>query len=90
MENDDAMFPHRDVSTFYDFGEDPEKEWVVKSIIGHEWLGTKSIRFHVRWELGDTTWESLATCNKLQAMDDYCKLITGGSNWKNLPKAHGR
>jgi len=86
--NDDAVFPHRDVSVYYDFGNDTEKEWNVESIIGHEWINNKSIRFHVRWELGDTTWEPLSICNELTAMDDYCVLLTGTTDWRKLPRAN--
>ena len=90
ISNDDALFPHWDVSTYYDFGDDSEQEWVVDSIIGHEWIGLNAVKFHVRWELGDTTWESLATCNTLVALDDYVRLLTGGTDWKALPKAKKR
>ncbi len=31
--------------------------------------------FQVRWNLGDTTWESVETCNELHALNDYLALI---------------
>ena len=71
--NDDGKFPHREVITYYDFGTDPETEWMVDAIVGHRW-NRNQFQFHVRWSLGDTTWESLARCNELKALDDYLEL----------------
>ena len=71
--NDDERFPHREVITYYDFGTDPDTEWLVDSIIGHSWTRNK-LEFHVKWNLGDTTWEPLANCDNLQALDVYLEL----------------
>jgi hypothetical protein len=71
--NDDERFPHREVMTYYDFGEDPQTEWMVDAIVGHRW-NRNQVQFHVRWSLGDTTWETSARCNELQALDNYLEL----------------
>ena len=50
--NDDACFPGREVMFFYNFGDDPEQEWDVDSIVNHKFTGN-SIQFDVLWETGD-------------------------------------
>jgi hypothetical protein len=52
--NDDAQFPNRKVTFFYDFGNDPEREWLVDSIVDHTFTGN-SIKFYVLWETGKIT-----------------------------------
>lgn len=69
----DALFPNRAHPEPYDFGAPDETEWFVDEIIGHRW-NNDEIEFQVRWSLGDTTWEDLANCNRLQAMDRYLEL----------------
>lgn len=71
--NDNQMFPNRDAGHYYDFGKDPEQEWVVDEIVNHEW-GPKGLRFRVRWSLGDLTWESRRKCEELAALDRYLEL----------------
>ena len=73
IKNDDERFPNREILTYYDFGEDPEKEWYVDSIIGHKWT-KKDLYLHVKWRLGDVTWEPVSSCKKLEALDDYLTL----------------
>ncbi|KAI0070792.1 hypothetical protein K474DRAFT_1577354, partial [Panus rudis PR-1116 ss-1] len=82
--NDEELFPHREPWMFYDFRMPDDREWLVDSIIGHQWNGNK-ILFHVQWNLGDTTWELLEHCNELKALDDYLDL-QGISPWKQLPR----
>lgn len=82
--NDSTMFPDRDVEVFYDFGNDPEDETLVDEIVAHEWSG-RSVRFLVRWDDGDTTWESWSTVKDLEAIDRYFELL-GVQSWKSLPK----
>ena len=82
--NDDNAYPHRESSTFYDVGNDEEKEWLVDEIVGHKWENNK-VLFHVRWTLGDTTWEPYNNCSKLAALDEYLTLH-GVKNWRALPK----
>jgi hypothetical protein len=73
IRNDDERFPNREVHTYYDFGENPETEWYVDSIIGHQWTRNK-LSLHVKWRLGDVTWEPVNNCEKLEALDDYLTL----------------
>jgi hypothetical protein len=35
--NNNVLFPGRDAGHYYNFGEDPELEWVVDDIVNHEW-----------------------------------------------------
>jgi hypothetical protein len=86
--NDDERFPRREVKTFYDFGEDPEAEWQVDEIIGHKWERNKLL-LHVKWNLGDTTWESLDDCQELAALDDYLVLHAVTDPYR-LPKQSRR
>ncbi|KZP17241.1 hypothetical protein FIBSPDRAFT_747368, partial [Athelia psychrophila] len=82
--NNDALFPRREVKTFYDFGDNDEGEWVVDEIIAHQWKG-RTLSFLVRWNLGDTTWEPVAECNELEALDQYLELL-GVDRVEQLPK----
>lgn len=82
--NDDIRFPHRDVKSYYDFGDDEKEEWLVDEITGHRWDGGK-IEFEVRWNLGDSTWEPYDHVRKLVALDEYLAL-QGAKSWKALPK----
>ena len=84
IKNNDERFPCQEVITYYDFGMDPNTEWLVDSIIGHKWMRNK-LEFHVKWNLGDTTWESSQTCEKLQALDAYLEL-QGVEDPKDLPR----
>ena len=52
--NDDARFPNREATFFYDFGNKPEREWLVDSLVNHKFTGN-SIQFDVLWETGETT-----------------------------------
>jgi hypothetical protein len=36
IKNNDERFPNHEVSTYYDFGGDPNTEWYVDTIIGHQ------------------------------------------------------
>src|SRR5713101_348765 len=71
--NDDALFPNREATFFYDFGDDPEREWVVDSIVGHHFSGN-SIEFEVLWETGEITKELLQICKDLAVLDRYLEL----------------
>ncbi|KAL1938573.1 hypothetical protein VTO73DRAFT_11596 [Trametes versicolor] len=59
---------------FYDFGAPDEQEWLVDDIAGHRWT-SKSIEFLVHWSTGEHTWEPLAHCDELKALDDYLALM---------------
>ena len=82
--NDDAKFPNREATFFYDFGDDPEREWLVDSIVDHTFTGI-SISFNVLWETGEITREPLRNCKDLLALDNYLKLH-GVHNWRDLPR----
>jgi hypothetical protein len=56
----------------------------VGEIVSHKWKG-KSIEFLVKWNLGDSTWEPLANCNELVALDSYLMLMDI-KDWHKLPK----
>ena len=79
------LFPKRDVKSFYDFSQDDEQEWLVKEIKSHCWSNSKEVELEVRWTLGDTTWEPLASCKDLEALDLYLEL-RGVAHPHDLPK----
>ena len=72
--NNDELFPKRDVESFYDFGQDDEQEWLIEEITSHRWSNSKELELEVRWMLGVTTWEPLASCKDLKAPDLYLEL----------------
>ena len=82
--NDDTMFPHREANALYDFGEDPEQEWLVDDIVAHEW-SRNSVKFLVQWTAGGTTWEPWAHVKDLEALDRYFE-VQGVSDWRELAK----
>lgn len=82
--NDDAQFPNREATFFYDFGDDPDWEWLVDSIVSHK-FSRNSISFYVLWDTGKTTREPYHNCAKLAALDKYLKLH-GVTTWKKLPR----
>lgn len=82
--NDDARFPNREATFFYDFGDDPEREWRVDSIVDHHFSGN-TINFDVLWETGDITREPYTNCKDLEALDQYLELH-GTTCWRDLPK----
>ena len=72
--NDDALFPHREALTYYDFGIPDDQEWLVDEILSHKWE-QKSLSLQIQWNLGDTTWEPFESCKDLRALSDYLQLI---------------
>jgi hypothetical protein len=82
--NDDKRFPHHYVLKHYDFGQEAKEEWFVDEIIAHQWQDA-SLELQVRWSLGDTTWEPLANCKQLEALDAYLEL-QGVISPKALPR----
>ena len=66
--NDNMRFPGREATFFYDFGDDPEREWDVDSIVNHKFTGN-SIQFDILWETSDVMWEPLQNCQELAALD---------------------
>ena len=78
-------FPSETRSHFMDFSQDDEQEWLIEEITSHRWLNPKELKLEVRWTLGDTTWEPLAACKDLEALDLYLEL-RGITHPRNLPK----
>ena len=72
--NNNKLFPKRDTKSFYDFSQDNKQEWLIEEITSHQWLNLKALELEVRWTLGDTTWEPLAACKDLEALDLYLEL----------------
>ena len=72
--NDDARFPRRDMKVYYDFGTADEPEWFVDEILAHHWVDSTDLELQVRWTLDDVTWEPLAFCKELAALDEYLEL----------------
>ncbi|KAF8219427.1 hypothetical protein L208DRAFT_1340306, partial [Tricholoma matsutake] len=92
--NDDVLFPNRRCPDAYDFGAPDDTEWYIEEITAHKWCGPEettyhcTVHFEVKWSLGDTTWEPLANCNDLAALDAYLALM-GARDWQDLPKRAG-
>ena len=82
--NDDHCFPGRDTAKSYDFGVAEEPEWFVDEILAHQWTSQDSLEFQVKWTLGDMTWEPLAECKELQALNEYLDLC-GVKQPRDLP-----
>ena len=72
--NDDTRFPRHDMKAYYDFGAADEPEWFVDEILAHRWVDSTDLELQVRWTLGDVTWEPLASCKELAALDEYLEL----------------
>ena len=72
--NNDNLFPHHEASLFYGFSTDEEQEWLVDEIIAHRWSSPKDLELQVKWPLGDVTWEPLASCKELEALENYLEL----------------
>ena len=70
--NDDDRFPKRETRINVDIGADPDEEWVVRLIEDHRW--SPDLKFLVRWELGDASWEPLKVVDELEALDHYLEL----------------
>ena len=83
--NNNEQFPKWDAKSFYDFSQDDEQEWLVEEITSHRWPNSKELKLEVRWMLGDTTWEPLAACKDLEALDLYLELW-GVAHPHDLPK----
>ena len=72
--NDNARFPRRDTKVYYDFGAADEPEWFVDEILAHCWVDSMGLELQVHWTLGNMTWEPLASCKELAALDEYLEL----------------
>jgi hypothetical protein len=83
--NDSLLFPEQAVQVFYDFGNDPEREYQVQEILDHAWDTGDSLWLRVKWSLGDLTWEPISNCDELAALDDYL-ILQGVKEVENLSK----
>ena len=72
--NNDVRFPRCDTNAYYDFRAADEPEWFVNKILAHRWVDSTGLELQVRWTLGDVTWEPLASCKELAALDEYLEL----------------
>ncbi len=86
--NDETLFPHREAEAFYDFGDDPDREYLVDDILAHQWRGN-AVSFLVQWTAGDATWEPWSHVKDLAAVDRYFELL-GVREWHELPRARER
>ena len=84
IENNDTHFPNREATFFYNFGDDPRREWNVDLIVDHKHSGN-SILFDVQWETGEIMREPYNNCKELEALDRYLELH-GIKHWHELPK----
>jgi hypothetical protein len=82
--NDDALFPNRASVETYDFSAPDDTKWIVDELNSHRCYG-KDLEFQVRWNAGETTWESLESCKELAALDRYLTLM-GVNHWWQLPR----
>jgi len=71
--SNNALFPNRMQPEPYDFRALDDQEWFVDKILSHRWDG-RDLNLEVRWSLSDTTWEPLANCKDLAALDRYLEL----------------
>jgi hypothetical protein len=76
--NDEEHFPNQEATFFYDFSDDPEREWLVDSIVDHKFTNNL-IQFDILWDTGETTREPLL------ALDNYLELH-GVTQWHDLPR----
>ncbi len=73
--NNDLLFPNRAQPDPYDFGTPDTAEWFVDEIVGHRWNDEGKLMYHVRWSMGDTTWEPHSNCKELAALDRYLETM---------------
>ena len=72
--NDDARFPRHDTKSYYDFRAADKPGWFIDEILAHHWVDPMGLELQVRWTLGDMTWEPIASCKELTALDKYLEL----------------
>ncbi len=73
--NNDLLFPNRAQPDPYDFGTPDTAEWFVDEIVGHRHDDEGKLLYHVRWSLGDMTWEPHSNCKELAALDRYLETM---------------
>ena len=82
-ENDNILFPKRDVQAFYNIRQTNEKEWLVNKIMVYQWARNK-VEFLIKWILEDFTWEPSSGCEELKVLERYVEL-QGVSDVQYLP-----
>ncbi|EIM79347.1 uncharacterized protein STEHIDRAFT_35241, partial [Stereum hirsutum FP-91666 SS1] len=50
--NNDRLFPKRELSRWYDFGQPDKDDWYITGVIGHAWQDDH-VRLLVQWSLGN-------------------------------------
>ena len=80
--NDDVLLLNRTSGEAYDSGAPDDAQWLGDKITGHKWQG-KKLSLQVRWNLGDTTWEPVASGDELETLDRYLVLM-GVTDWQQL------
>ena len=63
-----------------------KQQYLVHSIRNHRWIGRR-VEFLVRWQLGDSTWETYQECKTLSALDEYLER-TKIAHWRELPQQY--
>lgn len=82
--NDDEQFPNCNVSSFYNFGDNPKTEYFVDEITQHR-RRDEHLELFIRWSLCDSSWEMYNKNTKdLQALDEYLA-IQGVELLEDLP-----
>jgi hypothetical protein len=84
IDSNNNLFPNRRHLDPYDFGAPDDAEWFVEEITSHRWKG-RALELEVRWSVGESTWEPLAMCNELVALDSYLALV-GAKDWMDLTR----
>ena len=62
------------MKVYYNFRATNKPEWFVDKILAHCLADTMGLEFQVHWTLGDVTWEPLASCKELAALDEDLEL----------------
>src|SRR5258707_220793 len=72
--NDSLIFPGQAAQIFYDFGDDPKREYQVSEIVTHTWDVDNCLWFHIKWGIGNLTWEPLSNVDDITVLDEYLTL----------------
>src|SRR5258708_29635552 len=72
--NDSLIFPGQAAQIFYDFGDDPKREYQVSKIVTHAWDVDNCLWFHIKWGIGNLTWGPLSNVDDITMLDEYLTL----------------
>ena len=78
------LLPNRTSVDAYNFGAPDDAQWLGDEITGHKWQG-KKLSLQVRWNLGDTNREPVASGDEPEALD-HCIVLMGVTNWQQLSR----